>query len=68
MRRGSMEQDEESGTKNSNVAVDSESSANVALPEVRLGMSGTTQRRFCCQSFPSFSVGNSYTFVVDLGD
>lgn len=42
-----MEQeDDETGTKNSNVAVDPESCVTVALPEVRLGMSIITQRLF----------------------
>lgn len=45
MLLGSMEQEtEESGAKNSNIAVDSESNVDVALPEVRLGMSGITER------------------------
>lgn len=47
IRLGPMEQeDDETGTKNSNVAVDPESCVTVALPEVRLGMSIITQRLF----------------------
>lgn len=56
IRLGSMEQEaEESGTKISNVAVDSESYVNDALPEVRLGMSAINQCLFviviCCQNY-----------------
>lgn len=44
MRLGSMEQEaEESGTKISNVAVDSESDVNDALRDVKLSKSSITQ-------------------------
>lgn len=43
MLLGSMEQEtEESGAKNSNIAV--ESNVDVTLPEVRLGMFGINER------------------------
>lgn len=56
---GSMEQEaEESGSKISNVAVDSESDVNDALPEVRLGMCAITQCPFvvCCQNYKYYCI------------
>lgn len=66
-RLGSMEQeDDETGTKNSNVAVDPESCVTVALPEVRLGMSIITQRLFFCwQNFSTYLFGYWYKAYVD---
>lgn len=66
-RLGSMEQeDDETGTKNSNVAVDPESCVTVALPEVRLGMSIITQRLFFCwQNFSTYLFGYGDKAYVD---
>lgn len=56
---GSMEQEaEESGSRISNVAADSESYVNDVLPEVRLGMCAITPCPFivCCQNYKNTTV------------